>query len=134
MEFRNVHGRRHQVCPMRVFAPNTGLRESFGVRLFYALGLDLTPRVWGVVCGRWWLCGHEPLRAPEENALRDELPAYFPAVFSSATARYGKNESTVSTMEARCYAQNHGILEDIRIWHAAFTGRWRFISGGERNR
>ena len=127
LKIQSVYGRRHQVQPMRVFCSSPDARESMGVRVFYALGLDLTPRLWGVVCGQWWLCGHEPLRAPQENALRVELTAYFPAVFSYATAETEKSDPTVAAMEARYYAKNRGILEDISIVRKAFARRWMSV-------
>ncbi len=132
-ERRQVHGPRQQLRGVYEFQPSDRSGDAFGVRLFYALGLDLTPRLAGAVCGQWWLCGHEPLRAPEANALRDELTAYFPAVFSYATARRGSNEPDVAAIEARCYIQNHGMLEDLRIIRTALVGRLRSLFMGERN-
>ena len=132
MEWRTVHGRRRQVGRMRVFRPAVRARDRFLVRLFYALGLDLTPRLAGAVGGRWWLCGHEPLGAPEENVLRDELSAYFPAVFSYATARSGRSEPVVAAMEARYYTQNRGVLEDLRILRQARRGRLAAFFAGDK--
>ena len=120
---RQVHGMRRRVRSIFVFKPVDRTCISAGVRLFYALGLDLTPRLAGAVCGQWWLCGQEPLRAPEENALRHELMPYFPAVFSYATVRCGREEPDVAAMEARCYIQNRSLMEDLRMLRDAFAGR-----------
>ena len=141
LERRTVHGRRRHVQLLHVFVSPAEVCHSLPVRLFYALGLDLTPRLAGAVCGRWWLCGHEPLRAPEDNALRDQLTAYFPAVFSYATARGGKKDTDVATLEARyvaamesrCYAMKRGVLEDLRILWRAFAGRAIAIFGEVEN-
>ena len=132
-ECRQAHSRRRHVRRLRVFHPSDRACDAFLVRLFYALGLDLTPRMAGAVCARWWLCGQEPLRAPEDNALRDELTAYFPGVFTYATARRGRTEPAVAAMEARYYAQKRGMIEDIRILRNAFTGRLASIFGGGKS-
>jgi len=134
LERRRVYGRRRRIGWLRVFRPSDGARNSFLVRLFYALGLDLTPRLFGAVAGRWWLCGHEPLRAPEDQALRDELTAYFPGVFSYATARNNDaREPVVADMEARYYVRNRGVWEDLQILRNTLTGRLRSVFTGERN-
>ena len=129
-EIRPAHGRRRRVMPLRVFRPSSGACEPFLIRLFYALGLDLTPRMAGAVCGQWWLCGQEPLRAPEDNALREELPAYFPGVVSYATVRRGRSEPTVAAMEARYYAHGRGLFEDARILRQALAGRILSVFSG----
>jgi len=134
MEQWTVHGCRRRLRRMRIFCPTPGVRESLLIRLFIALGLDLTPRLAEAVCGWWWLCGHEPLRAPEENALRDDLQSYFPGVFGYATRRTVRNEPAVMAMEARYYLQNRGIMEDMRILRDALAGRLISVIGGERYR
>lgn len=133
MESVTVHGRRRGLVQMWHFRPIAGGLDFFVVRLFYALGLDLTPRMAGAVCGKWWGCGHEPLRAPEENAIRDELTTYYPAVFSYATARGGSGESALTAMEARYYVENRGVWEDLRIIREALAGRMKTVFGGVRN-
>lgn len=130
---RAVHGRRGGVQRLSVFQPSVRAHEPFLVRLFYALGLDLAPRLAGAVCGRWWLCGQEPLRAPEENALREEQTAYFPGVLSYATPRRGRSEPVVAAMEARCYAHARTLHEDARILRDAITGRIWSIFGKDDN-
>ncbi|MFZ4395432.1 MAG: hypothetical protein ACOYOU_07380 [Kiritimatiellia bacterium] len=123
-ERRQVYGPRQHVLRLRLFQPAEGARDTALVRGFYALSLDLTPRLFGAVLGRWWLCGHEPLRAPEDQALRNELTAYFPAVFSYATARCAPGERFTAPLEARYYVQHRGVLEDLLILRRALIGRF----------
>jgi NDP-sugar pyrophosphorylase family protein len=130
-ETRCLHGRGRRVIRSDVFVPAPRSRESIAVRLFYALGLDLAPRVAGAVLGRWWFCGQEPLRVPEDNALRDEQAAYFPGVISYATPRRGQSEPVVAGMEARYYAHARGLREDVGMLRSAFVGRLLSIFGKE---
>jgi hypothetical protein len=115
------------------------------VRLFFALGLDLTPRLAGVVALRWWLCGQEPLRAPEDNALHAELAAYFPGVFSYATTRLDRAAyfpgvfsyattrldraapAAAAAAEARYYAHHRGLSENLRILRDTLKGRLVYL-------
>ncbi|MEI8241727.1 MAG: hypothetical protein WCI17_00520 [bacterium] len=122
-ERRQVYGLRRRVVRMRVFRPAARAREPLLVSGFYALGLDLAPRLLGAVRGQWRLCGHEPLRAEEDHALRDELATYFPGVFSYATARRGRSDPDVLAVEARYYSHVRSIAEDCRILRAALAGR-----------
>jgi len=123
LAMQRSYSRRGMVRNLPVFRPAEGRFHSLLVRLFYAGSLDLAPRLFGAVRGQWRLCGHEPLRAPEDQALRDELKVYFPAVFSYATARSGADDPAVAAMEARYYAEHRGILEDLRILRDTLWGR-----------
>lgn len=123
MEPQRAYGRNGRIRVLPVFRPADGRQDYWLVRVFLAASLDLAPRLLGAVRGRWRLCGHEPLRAPEALALRDELKVYFPAVFSYATARTGPGDPAVAAMEARYYAEHRGIFEDLRILWATLWGR-----------
>lgn len=122
-ERRPFHGVGRKVRPFGVLRSPAAGRVSPVLRLFRALGLDLLPRMAAAVAGRLWLCGHEPLRAPDDNALHESLPAYYPAVFSYATPRHGESEPAVAAVEARYYAHQRGWREDLRIFGAAVIGR-----------
>lgn len=130
MERRSFHGRRGVVVAC-VFRRAEPARPSFLVDSFMALGLDLVPRVAGVLWGRWWLCGHEPLRAPEDNLLREELAAYFPAAISAATARGGAGNGALDRIEARHYVHARGVREDFRLARGAVKGRMVASMGDE---
>ena len=118
---------------LSTFRPSAGGRMCPSVRLFRALGLDLLPRLASAAAGRLWLCGHEPLRAPEDNALRESLPAYFAAVFSYATPRNGESEPAVAAVEARYYAFRRSWHEDLRILWGTFVGRALSLLGEDAN-
>ncbi len=122
----SVHARQN-VHTLYRFCAAAGGHNAFLLRLFLALGLDLTPRLVGAVACRWWLCGQEPLRAPQENALRAELPAYFPGVFSYATAQPDRTDPAASAVEARYYAYHRGPLENLRILRDTLKGRVSYL-------
>ena len=122
-EPRTVHGTGGRLRRMSVFRVMDSSQESRAIWWFRALALDLFPRVAAAACGRLWLCGHEPLRAPEDNWLREELTSYFPAVFSAATSRRGEVDPAVPAMEARYYVHRRGLCADARILWEAIVGR-----------
>jgi len=131
---RVFHGPNGRVQSLGLVQPSETGRSSAGWRLFFALGLDLFPRLGRVAAGRLWLCGHEPLRAPEDNALRETLPAYYPAVFSYATPRFGESEPAVTAVQARYYAHRRCWREDWRIFGAVLVGRAKSLLGeGDRD-
>ncbi len=132
-ERRAFHGTGRKVRMLSTFRPSAGGRMCPSVRLFRALGLDLLPRLASAAAGRLWLCGHEPLRAPEDNALRESLPAYFAAVFSYATPRNGESEPAVAAVEARYYAFRRSWHEDLRILWGTFVGRALSLLGEDAN-
>jgi len=119
--FHGVHLRMSRIA---VFHPTVALSSSVLIRLFYALSLDLTPRMGGAALGRWLLCGQEPLRVPEDNALRGELAGYFPGVFSYATALcHDDKPPVIIAMNARYYAHCRSVRENARILRVAFANR-----------
>jgi hypothetical protein len=121
-----LHARGNVYASYRFLATGAGYDASL-VRLFFALGLDLTPRLAGAVALRWWLCGQEPLHAPADNALHAELSDYFPGVFSYATARPDSADPAAAAAEARYYAHHRGPIENLRILRDTLKGRLVYL-------
>ncbi len=114
--------RNDRVHPLTVFDDGAGTPNGV-TRLFRALALDLYPRLFCVLAGRLRLCGHEPLRMPEEGDIADDLPAYFPAAFSYETAEGRPEDPNVRRAHALYYCSVRSFVEDLRILGRAFAAR-----------
>ena len=90
-------------------------RNSPCAMLFWALGLDLYPRLVMALMGNLWLCGQSPLRMPEEESLRKELPHYHPAAVSAADTAEGEKMVGLREVAIRYYAREHSLLGDLRL-------------------
>jgi hypothetical protein len=103
-------GRRMEILEFR-----EGAAPGRAVRIFRALSLDIWPHLGDVLRGRLWLCGQRPLRTPEEDGLKAELPEYFPAALSYVGD--GKDQGLPAAMQADAlyYLRYRSMAEDMRI-------------------
>lgn len=86
--------------------------------LFLALSLNLVPRLWLVLRGSLWLCGHRPCRNPEENSEFLLLKPYFPAAIS-----YDDRKPFVDVASRRVsnlyFTRYRSVLEMLKIFFGA---------------
>ena len=94
--------------------------------LFVVLGLDLFPRLWLVLRGRLSLCGHPPLRMPDEQELVRELARSQPGAISAVDRPGAEFVPGFREIEARAYAHSRSWLGDAALIIGFF---WRRLSG-----
>ncbi len=95
-------------------------RKAPAYSTFKALSLDRLPMLVYVVRGRLFLCGQPPMRHPEDDGLIQELPEYYPGVFSYQD--YNKESDRL--VDSLWYAHIRSLYEDLKILIKALVSRF----------
>ncbi|MEI6891097.1 MAG: NDP-sugar synthase [Pontiella sp.] len=101
-------------------------QKSIFYRVFLAFSLDRFPRILRVLCGRMFLCGQLPMRHPEDDAMINQLPHYYPGVFCYQD--YNKDSDPLT--DSLWYAHIRSLFEDLKILIKALVSR--FVSVGRK--
>lgn len=88
---------------------------------FHRLGLDQWPRLAQVMSGQLWLVGQLPCHT-REAAETQSWPAYLPGIFGLADLRPDRDDVLQRRLEARYYARNRGLREDLKLLLRAIAG------------
>jgi len=101
-------------------------RKSVVYRLFRAGTLDRFPRLLLALRGRLFVCGHSPMRHPEDDEIIKQLPRYYPSVFSYAD--YFRDSDRLA--DSLWYAHIRSLFEDVKILIKSLL--YRFFRGGSK--
>jgi hypothetical protein len=99
-------------------------RRSSVYSLFRAATLDRFPWLLLALCGRLFVCGQPPMRHPQDDEIVQQLPHYYPAVFSY-TDYYKDNDRLVDSL---WYAHSRSLFEDVKILIKSLL--YRFFRAG----
>ena len=120
---RHVYGPGRCIRRTWLWTAADNVTGSLLQAVFRGLSLDLFPCVMSAVLSRLWLCGHDLLRAPEDQELRASLTGYFPAAFSYSGDRESTSDPKIRRMEAFYYERHHSLREDVAILWRSLFGR-----------
>jgi hypothetical protein len=95
-------------------------RRSALYSIFRAITLDRVPWLLLALRGKLFVCGHPPMHHPEQDALIQQLPHYYPAVFSYAD--YCRDSDVLT--DALWYVHIRSLFEDIKIFIKSFLHRF----------
>lgn len=122
-------GRGGRTLRLPVWLPAAG--PSRLGRLFVGLGLDLFPLLVLAALGRLWLCGHAPLHAERDQALRQALHSYFPAAIAYHTRRGADGDRAAAAADALYYERYRSLAADVRLVARTLMGRFLDALAGE---
>jgi lipopolysaccharide/colanic/teichoic acid biosynthesis glycosyltransferase len=100
-------------------------RKSVIYSIFRAMTLDRLPWLLLALRGRLFVCGQPPMRHPEDDGIINQLPHYFPAVFSYADYYRDSDRLTDSLW----YAHIRSLFEDVKILIKSLL--YRFFRAGK---